>query len=105
MSLSPTAQRWARLVAALEQSNLTAKAFAAQHNVSPSTLSWWRGRLRGPLKSRGFVAVDLPAVVPKAVPASPRQPLLLEFTDRRLVLTIPPDTDLAWLRAVAEVLS
>lgn len=45
MALSPTARRWAKLVTALESSNLTAAAFAAQNNVNPSTLSWWRSRL------------------------------------------------------------
>lgn len=109
MSLSPTAQRWAQLVVALDQSKLTARAFAAQHNVSASTLSWWRGRFRGTLKSRGFVAVDLPAVMSPlasvAAPESPRRPLLLEFTDRPVVLVIPADTDLGWLRAIVDALS
>jgi hypothetical protein len=109
MSLSPTAQRWAKLVVALDQSKLTARAFAAQHNVSASTLSWWRGRFRGTLKSRGFVAVDLPAVMssvaPVVPPTPPRRPLLLEFTGRPIVLAIPADTDLAWLRAVVDTLS
>lgn len=63
MSLTPTAQRWARLVTALEQSDLTAKAFAAKHNVNPSTLSWWWSRFRGSIPSRGFVEVELPAVL------------------------------------------
>lgn len=102
MPLSPTAQRWAELVTALEQSNLTAKAFAAQHKVSASTLSWWRSRFRGSLTSRGFVAVDLPAVV---AARAPRRPLRLEFTDRAVALAVPEDVDLAWLRVVVDALS
>lgn len=102
MPLSPTAQRWADLVSALEQSNLTAKAFAVQHNVNVSTLSWWRSRLRVASTSRAFVAVDVPAAV---APRAPGRPLQLEFTDRAVALSIPEDVDLAWLRAVVDALS
>jgi len=102
MSLSPTAQRWAELVSALERSNLTAKAFAVQHNVNASTLSWWRSRLRGASTLGKFVAVDVPAA---ATPRAPRRPLQLEFTNRALAISIPEDVDLAWLRAVVGALS
>lgn len=100
MPLSPTAQRWAELVSALEQSNLTAKAFAVEHNVNVSTLSWWRSRLRGASTSRAFVAVDVPVA-----PRAPRRLLQLEFTDRAVALSIPEDVDLTWLRAVVDALS
>lgn len=102
MSLSPTAKRWAELVLALDQSNLTSREFAALHNVKASSLSWWRSRFRGSLTSRAFVAVDLPAVLapPKSKPA-----LRLEFAERPVVLSIPRDADLAWVRAVVDALS
>jgi len=99
MSLTPTAQRWARLVTALEQSDLTAAAFAAKHNVNPSTLSWWRSRFRGSMPSRGFVEVELPAV-----PAAPA-PLIRVELPGDAVVVVPVGADLRWLRAVVEALS
>lgn len=102
MSLTPTAQRWARLVSAFERSNHTAAAFAAQHDVNPSTLMWWRSRLRNGAIPGGFVAVELPAVVSQPrIPA----PLRLELPGRGVALTIPPDADLAWLRRVVDALA
>lgn len=100
MSLTPTAQRWARLVTALEQSDLTAAAFAAKHNVNPSTLSWWRSRFRGSMPSRGFVEVELAA----AAPALPT-PLIRVELPGEAVVVVPVGADLRWLRAVVEALS
>lgn len=99
MSLTPTAQRWAHLVTALEQSNLTARAFAAKHNVNPSTLSWWRSRFRGSMPSRGFVEVELPAVL-----AAPT-PLIRVELPGDAVVVVPVGADLRWLRAIVEALS
>lgn len=102
MSLTPTAQRWAQLVSAFERSNRTAAAFAAQHDVNPSTLLWWRSRLRTGAIPGGFVAVSLPTVVSQPrVPA----PLRLELPGRGIALTVPPDADLAWLRCVVDALT
>ena len=100
MVLSPTAQRWARLIAALEQSNLTTAAFAARNNVNASTLSWWRSRLRGTSALQPFVAVELPGsgVVSAA-------PIEVELIDRRARVTVPHGVDPEWLRAVVESLS
>lgn len=102
MVLSPTAQRWARLVSALEQSNLTAASFAARNNVNASTLSWWRSRLRGTTALQRFVDVALPA---EAVGVSPPSALVVELVDRGVRVTVPYGTDLDWLRAVVESLS
>lgn len=102
MALTPTAQRWARLVAAFERSNSTAAAFAAQHGVNPSTLMWWRSRLRTGAISGGFVPVELPVVVAQSQAA---RPLRLEFVSRGVALAIPDDTDLAWLRSVVDALT
>jgi transposase-like protein len=99
MSLTPTAQRWAHLVTALEQSDLTARAFAAKHNVNPSTLSWWRSRFRGSMP-RGFLEVELSA----AVPATPA-PLIRVELPGDAVVVVPVGVDLRWLRAVVEALS
>lgn len=102
MSMSPTAQRWAELVLAHDQSNLTAREFAAKHKVKASSLSWWRSRFCGTLTSRAFVAADLPAVL---APRKARPELRLEFVDRPVALSIPGDADLAWVRAVVDALS
>lgn len=101
MSLTTTGQRWAKLVAALEASNLTAAVFAARHNVNPSTLSWWRSRLRGTMPSRGFVTVELPTV--QAVVPAP--PIRVALPNRGVVVEVPVGADLDWLRAVVEALS
>ena len=40
-----SAAQWAILVRAWERSRGSAAAFAADHGVSPATLTWWRWRL------------------------------------------------------------
>jgi len=102
MSLTPTAQRWAKLVSAFERSDHTAAAFAAQHDINPSTLMWWRSRLRTGAIPRGFVTVELPMVAPQ--PRTPA-PLRLDLSGGRVTLTVPPDADLAWVRRVVEALT
>lgn len=101
MRLTPTAQRWARLIAELDQSDLTATAFAAKRGVNPSTLAWWRRKLRQGRAGTGFVAVSLPA--PASVPAVPV--LRLELVEGHVAMDVPVGVDLAWLRAVVVALS
>ena len=104
------AARWAELVATQRQSGLTIRQFAAQHHVNESTLSWWRGQLQQPVLP-AFVEVPLPAVPPVLSSPSTAEskpvsmPLRVELVDRRVALTVPVDTDLAWLRAVVDALS
>ena len=97
MPLSPTAQRWARLLADQEQSNLTTRAFAAQHDVNPSTLNWWRCELRK--REPAFIEVRLATVV------TPPSALRLEFTAFRLAMDVPVGADLDWVREVVRALS
>lgn len=100
MPLTPTAQRWAVLVTALEQSNLTTRAFAARHAVNPSTLAWWRSRLRDTVREAAFVPVEL------VEPATLELPTLEVHVARTgATVTVPVGADLAWLRAVVEALS
>ena len=40
-----SAAQWAILVRAWERSGVSATDFAADHEVSPATLTWWRWRL------------------------------------------------------------
>ena len=75
---------------------MTARAFAAKHNVNPFTLSWWRSRFRASMPSRGFVEVELPAV-----PAAPA-PLIRVELPGDVVVVLPVGADLRWLRAVVE---
>lgn len=93
---TPTAQRWAHLVAELDRSPLSVTAFAQLHGVNPSTLSSWRSRLRAAGPSR-FVDVT-----PEPAPA----PLLeLELPELGVRVPVPVGTDLAWLRTVLEALA
>ena len=101
MRLTPTAQRWARLIAELDQSELTATAFAAQRCVNPSTLSWWRRKLQRERAPGSFVAVNLPATTA----LSPVPVLRLELLEARVAMDVPVGADLTWLRAVVVALS
>ena len=101
MSLSPTGERWARMVSEFEHSGLTVAAFATRRGVNPSTLAWWRSRLRGRARQSAFVPVELPAVVERPAPAL----LRVALPARGLVVEVPPETDLAWLRSVVEALA
>jgi transposase-like protein len=95
-ALTPTAQRWAALVAELERSPLSLSAFARRHGVHPSTLSSWRSRLASASRS-SFVDVT-PARTPAPV-------LELELPDFGVRVPVPVGTDLAWLRTVLEALA
>lgn len=102
MRLTPTAQRWSRLLAELDQSNLTAAVFARQRGINASTLTWWRRKLGRPSHPGGFVPVALPVV--QAAPAS-QAPLRIELPGSDLAVVVPLGTDLGWLRAVVVALS
>lgn len=93
-ALTPTAQRWAHLVAELERSALSLTAFARRHGVNPSTLSSWRSRLRA---ARRATFVD---VTPEPAPV-----LELELPDFGVRVAVPEGTDLVWLRTVLEALA
>lgn len=99
MALSPTARRWARLITAQQLVNLPTRAFAAQHDVNPSTLNWWRARLRK--EAPTFIEVRIAS---STTPPS-SAPLRLQLTAVPLSIDVPVGTDLAWLRAVVQALS
>jgi len=62
-----TRQQWRKLVAELDRSGLSPKAFAAtRKQLNPGTLSWWRTRLRreeAPRPDSGSSSAFLPVVV------------------------------------------
>lgn len=41
-----TEAKWRALIAAQEKSGLTARAFAESRGITPTTMYWWRCRLR-----------------------------------------------------------
>ena len=45
MARTTAAERWSVLVDEHEASGLSIRAFAAQAEVNPRTLAWWRSRL------------------------------------------------------------
>lgn len=58
--------RWAVRIAAFEASGQTARAFARAHDLNPSTLAWWRWRLRREAERARGAAPRCPA--PDAIP-------------------------------------
>ena len=96
---SPRAQHWAHLVTALDRSNVSLREFADRHDVNPSTLAWWRWRLRVSGSSVGFVQVPLPER-PRAASS-----LRVEIVERGLCVVVPHDADLDRLRSVVDALS
>lgn len=88
-SAPPSSTSWRTWVAAWTRSGLSARAFAAQHDLNPATLYGWRRRLR---------AETAPAVVPapRIVPITLEAPAVCELQLRdgrilRVPVTIAPD--------------
>lgn len=50
--------KWRSLIAEQERSGLTARAFAESRGITPTTLYWWRSRLR----QRGAALVPVTVV-------------------------------------------
>ena len=105
MQDTPAARRWRRLLERQAASGLRDKAFARLHNVNPSTLAWWRSRLR----RLDAEAKQLPAAQPMftevvvAQPAAPTAPLVLALDRFRARLVVDRRTDLDLLHRVLEV--
>ena len=55
-----TRATWAKRVAQLERSGLSAAAFAREMGLNPSTLKWWRAQLRRAAKPTALSFVELP---------------------------------------------
>lgn len=99
--LTPTARRWALLLAEHRTSGLTLSQFAARRRVNASTLAWWRARLRHVAEAEPrFLEVQ---VTPAATRLGP--PLRVELVAGRVFVEVHPGADLAHLRAVVEALS
>lgn len=63
-------KRWSEHIDAWKASGLTCKAYAAQVGVNPSTLSWWKRRLRRmrTVDSVEFIEVTAQAGVARSEP-------------------------------------
>ncbi len=103
MEDTAAARRWRALVDAHAASGLTNRAFAAQHDINPRTLAWWRSRLR-----RTDGGAGLPAPAPRfaeLVVAEPDRGVVLSLDGYNARVVIDHGTDLGLLRRVLEALT
>mgnify|MGYP000539261404 CR=1 FL=1 len=94
---TPAEERWQPIVAELEASGLTARAFAAERDLNYNTLAWWRSRIRRTTrvsKTQTFVQVELHE--PK--------PLVVRFRDRPVEIELSVDVEPSTLRALVDAL-
>jgi transposase-like protein len=99
---TPAADRWSRIIDQQEGSGLSVRVFAKQHQLNPSTLSWWRsqlGRAKKRMKQAKTTFVEVVEVQPL------RQPTLtLQLENLGVRVEVDRDTDLVHLRQVLEAL-
>lgn len=96
MELTPAARRWSAVIDEQEASGESIRAFARARGLNPSTLSWWRSRL-GRTSGRPAPFVEL-------VLQEPSAPVVMQFPDLGLHVSVEPDTDLDLLRRVLDLL-
>ena len=92
--LTPAARRWGPIVRRARQSGTSIRAYARQHGINQSTLSWWSWRLGEDPAAPAFVELTLDDAPP---------PLRLLL--RGATLEVDAHTDLRLLRRVVEALS
>src|SRR5687768_12994451 len=106
---TPASTRWSRLIDQMEASGQSVRDFATEHDLNPSTLAWWRSRLkRG--RPRGEPNVTQPvfdqlaveSVAPTAPPHEGTVVVAIERIDIHIV--VDRETDLGLLRLVLEAL-
>lgn len=107
MPESPTTRRWRALVEAHAVSGMTSREFAQQMDVNPRTLTWWRSRLR-----HSQPAADQPRQLPapktvftEVTVAEEERSVLLALDTFRAHVIVRPETDLAMLRRLLEVVA
>lgn len=101
---TPAARRWRALVDAQTASGLSTKVFAAQRNLNPSTLSWWRSRLKREDPAPSLRTVPA-TVFTEIVVAEPDRTVVLAFDHLAARVVVNHDTDLALLRRVLEAVA
>ncbi len=102
--------RWAKRVQQWEQSGLTAAAFAAEWDINPRTLAFWKWKLRKEQAEVGAPTADSsPRFVDVTPPASAwwqvRAERIEVVIDDRIVVRIPDAFDPDALRRVVEALT
>jgi hypothetical protein len=118
-------ERWTKLIADFEGSDLTQREFASQRGISFSNLRNWIYRLRkesrplaeaapvssgqsparAPTRRRSrLVPVRVVASAPKAPPVETRSPPLELALPTGVVLRFPPGTEPSYLRALVAAL-
>lgn len=101
MSETPTIRRWRALVQAHAASGLSTADFAKAHGVNPSTLAWWRTRLR---KSEPAPVSPRPAFT-ELVVAERAGAVVLTLDDLPARVVVQHDTDLALLKRLLAALA
>jgi hypothetical protein len=100
--MSAAMMRWAALVTELDSSRLTIREFAESHGVNPSTLAWWRSRLRNMPRPEASVVAGQFVELRVEAPAAP--PLRICLVDRPVVVEVVDGASLDLLRRVVEAL-
>ncbi len=89
---------WCKLIETLERSGQSSREFAAARSLDPSTVAWWRSRLRREARAQLFVPVEV----------SDAEPARLGRLEGRLpsgiVLTFEESFDTAGLRGLIATL-
>jgi transposase len=94
-------QRWQQRLERFHRSGLTVPAFCDREGISAASFYAWRRRLQ---YDPSPPASNTPRLVPvRLIPPAARAPVEL-LLPSGLVLRLPPDTDLRWLRQVLDLL-
>lgn len=99
-----TEAKWRALIAAQEKSGLTARAFAESRGITPTTMYWWRSRLRRLPSPAELVPVE---VVDHDVVLDDHRVCRADFElilDARVTLRIPAGFDEVELRRLVRAL-
>ena len=107
MARTTAAERWSVLVDEHEASGLSIRAFAAQAEVNPRTLAWWRSRLGRSKKRKqtGFVELTVAAAPTPPVEAAEVDPTVVVALDGYAAhVVVDQVTDLALLKRVLKAL-
>jgi hypothetical protein len=95
-----------RVLARMESSGLTQKAFAKRERIPYSTLLYWRRRLRMPRSKKRVRAAPEILTPVRVVPDIPRSVRAFEVrTPDGLVVAVPPGFDAAELERLLGALS
>ncbi len=102
--------RWAKRVQQWEQSGLTAAAFAAEWDINPRTLAYWKWKLRKERAESGTTTAESsPRFVEVTPPGSawwqPGAERIEVVIDDRIVVRIPDAFDPDTLRRVVDALT